>query len=249
LRATRWPDELPGLGGRWGPRRDYLQELCATWADAYDWRKTEAKLNTWPQFETTIDGQNIHLLWVRSPEPGAVPLIMTHGWPGSVVEFVDVIDPLTRPSAHGAAGAPAFDLVVPSLPGYGWSGSTSAAGWNLARIAAAWKELMARLGYDRYAAQGGDWGSMISARLALIARKELIGLHLNMALVPRVAGDISPQEQADLDDVVKFVKTGSAYQVIQGRSPQTLAYGLADSPAGLAAWIIDKFVRWTDNDG
>jgi microsomal epoxide hydrolase len=249
LRATRWPDELPGLAGRWGTRREYLKSLCASWADAYDWRQTEAKLNAWPQYETTIDGQNIHFLWVRSPEPDSTPLLMTHGWPGSVVEFLEVIDPLTRPSAHGAPGAPAFDLIVPSLPGYGWSGPTTAAGWNLQRIAAAWKQLMARLGYSRYGAQGGDWGSMVSARLALIARDEMIGLHLNMALVPRVAGDVSPQEQADLDDVVTFVKTGSAYQVIQGRSPQTLAYGLTDSPAGLAGWIIDKFERWTDNDG
>jgi pimeloyl-ACP methyl ester carboxylesterase len=249
LNRTRWPDELPGQSGRWGPRRTYLQQLCASWANEYDWRKTERRINSYPNFLTTIDGQQIHFMWIKSAESRRIPLLMTHGWPGSVVEFLDVIDPLVHPSRHGAVGQVGFDLVIPSLPGYGWSGPTTADGWDLRRIARAWKALMSELGYARYAAQGGDWGAMVSARLALIDRDAMIGLHLNLALVPRVEGPIDEREQRDLDDVVDFVKFGSAYQVIQGRSPQTLAYGLSDSPAGLAGWIIDKFDRWTDNDG
>jgi epoxide hydrolase len=249
LHVTRWPDELPDAAGVWGPRRDLLQRLCKAWADEYDWRATEARLNNYPQYEVTIDGQKIHFFWIRSPEARSMPLLMTHGWPGSVVEFLDVIEPLIAPAAHGAPATIAFDLIIPSLPGYGWSGPTQASGWNLQRIAEAWRVLMAILGYDRYGAQGGDFGSMVSARLALLAPKEIVGLHLNMALVPRTAGSINVVEQAALDDVVTFVKRGSAYQVIQGRSPQTVGYALNDSPAGLAAWIIDKFERWTDNDG
>lgn len=249
LARTRWPDELPDARGRWGPRLDYLQDLCRSWAESYDWRATETRLNSHAHYRTQIDGQTIHFMWVRSPEPNAIPLIMTHGWPGSVVEFLDVIDPLADPRSHGASGAPAFDLVIPSLPGYGWSGPTVASGWNLDRIARAWRSLMAGLGYERYAAQGGDWGAMVSARLALIDPTAMFALHLNLALVPRIEGPITEQEQRELDEVIRFVKWGSAYQVIQGRSPQVVGYGLADSPAGLAGWIIDKFERWTDNDG
>ena len=249
LRATRWPDELADARGRWGPRREFVQRLCAHWADGYDWRRTEARLNAYPQFETTIDGQKIHFLWVRSTASRHIPLLLTHGWPGSVVEFLDVIEPLAHPGDRGAADALGFDLVIPSLPGYGFSGPTSESGWNLQRIARAWQALMARLGYPRYGAQGGDYGSMVSARLALLAPGEMIGLHLNMALVPRGTGELSELEQADLKDVMTFLKTGSAYQVIQGRAPQTVAYGLSDSPAGLAGWILDKFERWSDHDG
>jgi microsomal epoxide hydrolase len=249
LNRTRWPDELPGQPGRWGIRLSYLQELCASWANDYDWRKTEVRINAYPNFLTEIDGQQVHFMWIKSPEPNRIPLLMTHGWPGSVVEFLDVIDPLVHPSAHGAAGAIGFDLVIPSLPGYGWSGPTSDDGWDMGRIARAWKTLMSEIGYSRYGVQGGDWGAMVSARLALIDRDAMIGLHLNLALVPRVEGAIDEREREDLADVVDFVKNGSAYQVIQGRSPQTLAYGLSDSPSGLAGWIIEKFDRWTDNDG
>jgi pimeloyl-ACP methyl ester carboxylesterase len=249
LNRTRWPDELPGQPGRWGTRRSYLQELCGSWANDYDWRKTERRINSYPNFLTTIDGQQIHFMWIKSSEAKSIPLLVTHGWPGSVVEFLDVIDPLAHPSRHGAAGEIGFDLVIPSLPGYGWSGPTTADGWDLQRVANAWKMLMSELGYSRYAAQGGDWGAMVSARLALIDRDAMIGLHLNLALVPRIEGPIDERERKDLDAVIDFVKFGSAYQVIQGRSPQTLAYALSDSPAGLAGWIIEKFDRWTDNDG
>jgi len=249
LRATRWPDELSDARGVWGPRLDRMRSLCDYWAEGYDWRLTEARLNDWPQFETNIDGQKIHFFWIRSSHSGSIPLLLTHGWPGSVAEFIDIIDPLVEPGQHGARGQPAFDLVVPSLPGYGFSGPTVESGWDLWRVAGAWRELMRRLGYARYAAQGGDFGSMVSARLALLAPDEMIGLHLNMALVPPRQGPLSSQEEADLADVKDFVKFGSAYQVIHGRSPQTAGYALTDSPAGLAAWIVDKFDLWTDTTG
>lgn len=249
LRATRWPDELPDARGVWGPSVERMQRLCTRWADGYDWRATEARFNRWAQYRTTIDGQNIHFFWVRSEEPNPIPMLLTHGWPGTVAEFLDIVDPLAAPSAHGAAGKPAFDLVIPSLPGYGWSGPTRQSGWNLARVAAAWRTLMERLGYERFAAQGGDFGSMVSARLALQARERLLGLHLNMPLVPRVPGSITQREQSDLDDVVSFVKYGSSYQVTHARSSQTIGYALNDSPAGLAGWILDKFDRWTDSPG
>lgn len=249
LRATRWPDELPDAVGIWGPSVERMRKLCAHWADGYDWRATEARFNRWPQFRTTIDGQDIHFFWVKSPEPDPIPMLLTHGWPGTVAEFLDVVEPLVAPSAHGAPGRPAFDLVIPSLPGYGFSGPTRARGWNLTRVAAAWKTLMERLGYQRYAAQGGDFGSMVSARLALQAADRMLGLHLNMALVPRVPGEVTAQEQADLAEVLAFVKTGSAYQLTHARSSQTAGYALNDSPAGLAGWILDKFDRWTDSPG
>ena len=247
LRAARWPDELPDARGVWGPPMDRLRQLCTHWAERYDWRKSERRFNQWPSYETHIEGQRVHFFWIRSGRPGAIPLLLTHGWPGSVAEFLDIVGPLTEPDHHGAPGEIAFDVVMPSLPGYGWSGPTRTSGWDLWRIAKAWRELMRRLGYRRYAAQGGDFGSMVSARLALLAPDELLGLHLNMALVPRRPGSIAPDEQADLDEVVDFVKNGSAYQVIHARSSQTLGYGLNDSPVGLAAWIMDKFDRWTDS--
>lgn len=249
LRATRWPDELPDAPGVWGPPLARMRALCAHWADGYDWRATEARFNRWPQYETTIDGQKIHFFWVRSGKPDAIPMLLTHGWPGTVAEFLDVIDPLVFPDEHGAPGAIAFDLVVPSLPGYGFSGPTTQSGWHLTRVAAAWKELMRRLGYERYAAQGGDFGSMVSARLALQARREMIGLHLNMALVPRAEGPVTEQELSDFNDVKAFVRHGSSYQVTHARSSQTVGYALNDSPAGLAGWIMDKFDRWTDSPG
>lgn len=249
LRATRWPDELPDAVGVWGPSVERMRKLCARWADGYDWRATEARFNRWPQYRTNIDGQDIHFFHVKSPQPDAIPMLLTHGWPGTVAEFLDIVEPLVAPSAHGAAGQPAFDLVIPSLPGYGFSGPTRASGWNLTRVAAAWKTLMERLGYERYAAQGGDFGSMVSARLALQAADRMLGLHLNMALVPRVAGEITEEEQADLADVVSFVKRGSAYQLTHAHSSQTAGYALNDSPAGLAGWILDKFDRWTDSPG
>ncbi|MFT3778586.1 MAG: epoxide hydrolase [Ottowia sp.] len=244
LRATRWPDELPGTDEAWGPGVDRMKRLCARWADGYDWRATEARVNQWPQFRTAIDGLDIHFFWVRSQAPKAIPLLLTHGWPGSVMEFLEVVPPLVAP---GAAGGPAFDLVIPSLPGYGWSSPPSERGWTLSRVARAWATLMARLGYERFGAQGGDLGAMVSARLALHAPERMLGVHLNMVVVPQASGEVTDLEQADLKDVAAFVKHGTTYQATHCLSSQTVGYALNDSPAGLAAWILDKFDRWTDS--
>jgi len=184
LARTRWPDQLPGVGWDYGIALDYVKELAEYWRTSYDWRVHEQRLNAFPQFTTTIDGQNIHFLHVRSTERDALPLIITHGWPGSVVEFMEIIGPLTDPRAHGADPADAFHLVVPSIPGFGFSGPTQDTGWNVGRIARAWDELMRRLGYPRYGAQGGDWGSAISRELGLIVPGHLIGVHLNMLFSP-----------------------------------------------------------------
>jgi epoxide hydrolase len=249
LARTRWPDQLPGVGWDYGIALDYVKELAEYWRTGYDWRVHERRLNEFPQFTTTIDGQNIHFLHVRSAELDALPLIITHGWPGSVVEFMEIIGPLTDPRAHGADPADAFHLVVPSIPGFGFSGPTRDTGWNVSRIARAWDELMQRLGYPRYGAQGGDWGSTISRELGLIVPGHLIGVHLNM-LLPRVRdepADLTGEERARLQAFRRFRSTGSGYYAIQSTRPQTVAYGLADSPAGQLAWIAEKFGEWTDD--
>jgi epoxide hydrolase len=250
LARTRWPDELPGVGWDYGIPLGYVRELAEYWRTGYDWRVHERQLNGFPQFTTVIQDQRVHFLHVRSPEPDALPLIMTHGWPGSVVEFTQVIGPLTDPRGHGGDPADAFHLVVPSIPGYGFSGPTHERGWNTHRVAVAWDELMTRLGYQRYGAQGGDWGSAISRELGITAPEHVAGVHLNM-LIPQ--GDV---DQADLTEVEKgrlerqrqFRSTGMGYGMIQSTRPQTLAYGLTDSPAGQLAWITEKFREWTDGD-
>src|SRR5579863_9007465 len=190
LAATRWPDQVHGAGWDYGIPLQVVQELAAYWRDGYDWRVHERVLNAFPQFTTPIDGQNVHFLHVRSAEPGALPLIMTHGWPGSIVEFMNVIGPLTDPRAHGGDPADAFHLVVPSIPGYGFSGPTRDRGWNVARVARAWDVLMRRLGYERYGAQGGDWGAGISRELGVLFPERLIGVHMNM-LTPHFSGDLA----------------------------------------------------------
>jgi len=248
LARTRWPDQLPGVGWDYGIPLDYVQELAGYWRTSYDWRVHEQRLNEFPQFTTAIDGQTIHFLHVRSSERDALPLIITHGWPGSIVEFMEVIGPLTDPAAHGGDPADAFHLVVPSIPGYGFSGPTQERGWNVRRIARAWDELMQRLGYQRYGAQGGDWGSTISRELGLAAPGHLIGVHLNM-LFPRVQdepADLTDQERARLQAFRRFRSAGMGYYAIQATRPQTVAYGLADSPVGQLAWIVEKFGEWTD---
>jgi epoxide hydrolase len=249
LARTRWPDQLPGVGWDYGIPLAYVRELAEYWRTGYDWRRHEARLNEFPQFTTTIDGQNIHFLHVRSPRRDALPLLITHGWPGSVVEFVNVIEPLTDPSAHGGDPADGFHLVVPSLPGFGFSGPTRERGWDVRRIARAWDELMRRLGYRRYGAQGGDWGSLISRELGLAAPGQLIGVHLNMLFtrVPDDAGELSDEEKVWLQAARRFRSTGSGYSAIQSTRPQTLAYALTDSPAGQLAWIAEKFGEWTDS--
>ncbi|MET8885084.1 MULTISPECIES: epoxide hydrolase family protein [Streptomyces] len=249
LDATRWPDELPGVGWDRGVPLGYLKELTEYWRTSFDWRAAEAQLNAHPQFVEEIDGAQVHFLHVTSPEPEATPLLLTHGWPGSVAEFLDVIGPLTDPRAHGGDPADAFHLVIPSIPGYGFS-TLSETGWDTPRIARAWAELMARLGYDRYVAQGGDAGAVISLELGRIDPEHVIGVHVNM-LMTFPSGD--PSELAALDerDQARLAKLGrfdaelSGYMKLQQTRPQTLAYGLTDSPVGQLAWIVEKFLDWT----
>jgi epoxide hydrolase len=255
LLRTRWPDELPGVGWTRGVPLGYLKDLAGYWRDGYDWRKQEASLNELPQFTTTIDGANVHFLHVRSREPGALPLILTHGWPGSVVEFLNVIGPLTDPRAHGGDPADAFHLVIPSMPGYGLSGPTREPGWTTSRVARAWAELMRRLGYDRYGAQGGDWGAFVSPELGRIDPDHVIGVHLNAATFGFIPfGPVDPDELATFTDAEKArlerlnastAGPGNGYFEVHSTRPQTLAYALTDSPVGQLAWIVEKFKEWT----
>ena len=252
LARTRWPDQIPGSGWGYGTDLEYLRGLCEHWRTEFDWRAQEKRFNRYEHALTEIDGQSVHFMHARSPEPGALPLIVTHGWPGSIAEFLDVVGPLADPAAHGGDPADAFHVICPSIPGYGWSGATKEAGWDVRRVAEAWKVLMARLGYERYGAQGGDWGAMISGQLGLVDAEHMAGLHLNMPIGFPPAdggGELTEQEQADLADLGVFMNEGTAYQQIQGKNPQTLGYGLNDSPAGLAAWIVEKLHAWTDHDG
>jgi pimeloyl-ACP methyl ester carboxylesterase len=252
LARTRWPSELPGVGWSRGVPVAYLEELATYWRDEYDWREWEAKLNAFPQYTTTIDGANIHFLHVPSPEPNALPLILTHGWPGSMVEFLNVIGPLADPVSHGGDPADAFHVVVPSMPGYGFSGPVHETGWNTKRIAAAWAELMHRLGYERYGAQGGDWGAIISRRLGILDPERVVGVHLNFLPTstpsdPAELETLAEEEQARLALAQQFVTEQAGYYGIQSTRPQTLAYGLTDSPTGQLAWIVEKFKEWTDS--
>jgi microsomal epoxide hydrolase len=252
LARTRWPDELPGAAWGYGIPLGYMKELAEYWRTGFDWRKHEAQLNKFPQFTTTIDGQNVHFLHVRSSEPHALPLLMTHGWPGSVVEFLEVIQPLTDPRGHGGDPKDAFDVVAPSIPGFGFSGPTRETGWDVKRIARAFAELMNRLGYSRFGAQGGDWGSAISRQLGLLDPDHVIGLHLNTLATPP-SGDpaemalLTDAEKGYLDAAARFRVSGTGYFMQQSSKPQTLAYGLTDSPAGQLAWIAEKFKEWTDS--
>jgi epoxide hydrolase len=255
LHRTRWPDELPGVGWTRGVPLGYLKELAGYWADGYDWRKQEAALNEHPQFTTTIDGTGVHFLHVRSPQPDALPLILTHGWPGSIVEFLNVIGPLTDPAAHGGDPADAFHLVIPSLPGHGFSGPTHQAGWTTNRVARAWAELMARLGYDRYGAQGGDWGAFVSPELGRLDPDHVVGVHLNAATFGFIPfGPVDPEELASFTGVEKArlerlsastAGPGNGYFEVQAQRPQTIGYALTDSPVGQLAWIVERFKEWS----
>lgn len=254
LARTRWPDELLGVGWSRGVPVDYLKDLAEYWRTSYDWRQYEAQLNEYPQFTTTIDGANVHFLHVRSPEPNALPLILTHGWPGSMVEFLNIIEPLTNPRAHGGDPADAFHVVIPSIPGYGFSGPTHDARWTTAHVAQAWAELMNRLGYERYGAQGGDWGAFVSPELGRIAPSHVVGVHVNAATMGFIPfGPVEADELATFTDAEKlrlerlnrFMADGNGYFQIQATRPQTLAYGLTDSPVGQLAWIVEKFKEWT----
>src|SRR5690348_3535239 len=247
LAGTRWPGQLPGDPWERGVPVDELRELAAYWADGYDWRKHEAELNDWPQFTTKVDGQRIHFLHVRSAAPNAVPLLLSHGWPGSVVEFLDVIGPLTDPRSSDP-----FHLVIPAIPGFGFSGPVSGPGWDSRRIAAAYAKLMAGLGYDRYGAQGGDFGAFIAPDLGRVDPEHVVGVHVNAATVGFIPFD--KPDDAELTDAERtrvarrdrYQADGNAYFQVQATRPQTLAYGLTDSPAGQLAWIVEKFRQWTD---
>jgi epoxide hydrolase len=248
LARTRLPGQLPSTGAERGIPEARIRDLVEYWAGSYDWRKHEARLNAFPQFRTAIDGQEIHFLHVRSPEPDATPLILSHGWPGSVVEFLDVIGPLTDPRAHDGDPADAFHLVIPSLPGFGFSAPLAESGWTLNRIARTWAQLMARLGYERYGAQGGDWGSGVSRELGRVDSEHVIGVHVNYLLTFGPPDGLSEPDQARLAGLARFTGELGGYMAIQSTRPQTLAYGLADSPVGQLAWIAEKFAEWTDEE-
>ncbi len=255
LRLTRWPDEetVVGTDAPWsqGMPRQFAQRLAEYWGTAYDGRRVESRLNALPQFRTDIDGLGVHFLHVRSPETNALPVIMTHGWPGSVVEFLKVIGPLTDPVAHGGDANDAFDLVIPSLPGYGWSDQPDTPGWGVGRVAAAWEQLMLRLGYDRFAAQGGDWGSMVTLRIGAHHTDHLVGVHTNMPIVipSTPPEEMTPIEQSAVAGLQHYMTQDNGYSTQQATRPQTLGYGLADSPVGQMAWIVEKFWSWMDCDG
>ncbi|MFF0311742.1 epoxide hydrolase family protein [Streptosporangium sp. NPDC004379] len=250
LAATRWPDDPVGDWSQGVPAA-YLRELTEYWRTTYDWRAQEAHLNRFPQFTTTIDDANVHFLHIRSSQADALPLLITHGWPGSIVEFLDVIEPLTDPGAHRGDPADAFHLVIPSIPGYGLSGPTREGGWDIPRVAGAWAELMRRLGYHRYGAQGGDWGHAITRELAVIDAGHVAAIHLNTLVTlppsdPAEAAELTDDDRERLDRLIRAEPEMSGYAKIQGTRPQTLAYGLTDSPAGQLAWIVEKFKEWTD---
>jgi pimeloyl-ACP methyl ester carboxylesterase len=252
LHRTRFPNAETVNDWSQGIPLAYVEQLCSYWADGYDWREREAKLNAFPQFRTDIDGLGIHFIHARSPHDDALPLVITHGWPGSVVEFHKVIAPLTDPTAHGGDAADAFHVVCPSLPGYGFSDKPTETGWGVERIARAWAELMARLGYDRYGAQGGDWGSTVTSSIGQQDLDHLVGIHMNMPVAapdPSSFSDLTDTESAALAALTHYQQWDSGYSKQQSTRPQTLGYGLADSPAGQCAWILEKFWAWTDCDG
>jgi pimeloyl-ACP methyl ester carboxylesterase len=240
--ATRWPHKELVADRSQGVQLATSQELARYWADDYDWRACEARLNALPQFKTEIDGVDIHFIHVKSPHPDALPLIMTHGWPGSVIELLEVVGPLTDPTAHGGQAEDAFDLVLPSLPGYGFSGEPAEVGWNPGRIAGAWAQLMRRLGYTRYVAQGGDVGASVTDAMGRQAPEGLAGIHMNL-LVTALGGGAMPaeteQERAALDQTKTFRASGFGYFLEQATRPQTIGYALLDSPVALAAWMLD----------
>jgi pimeloyl-ACP methyl ester carboxylesterase len=253
LANTRWLDESPGVGWSRGVPAKYLKKLADYWQGEYDWRDHETRLNAYPQFTTRIDGQTVHFLHVRSPEPDATPLMLIHGWPGSVVEFLDVIGPLSDPRAHGGDSVDAFHLVIPSIPGHGFSRPLSAAGWTSHRIAQAFTELMSRLGYQRYGVQGGDQGAFIAPEMGRIDPAHIVGVHVNsLVQIPTVSQIMvglvlmSKAERVRLKRFKHFNDEMRGYDHIQSTRPKTLAYGLTDSPVGQLAWIVEKFKEWVD---
>jgi len=252
LSTTRWPNKETPEDWSQGIPLGYMKELCDYWLHEYDWRAREERLNRFPQFITEIDGVDIHFIHLPSVHENARPLIITHGWPGSVVEFHKVIEPLADPTAHGGNTEDAFHVVVPSLPGYGFSGKPEVTGWGIEKIADIWGELMARLGYDHYFAQGGDWGAMVTTHIGLQDKEHCDAIHLNMPVVipdANTMAELTPSEQASLMSMKFYQDWDSGYSKQQSTRPQTVGYGLVDSPSGQAAWIIEKFYQWTDCNG
>jgi epoxide hydrolase len=252
LRATRFPERECVDDWSQGVPLAYVQDVCAYWAEKYDWRARESRLNRFPQFKTELDGVGVHFIHARSPHEDAMPLVMSHGWPGSIVEFHKVIEPLTNPTAHGGDARDAFHVVAPSLPGYGFSGKPQRSGWNVQRIARAWSQLMPRLGYRRYAAQSGDWGAMVTTCIGIQDPGNCLGIHLNMPIAPpdpATLSDLTDKEKSALAGMQHYNDWDSGYSKQQSTRPQTVGYGLTDSPAGQAAWVIEKFWSWTDCDG
>ena len=251
LARTRFPDQLDGTGWEYGIPIDYLRELVTYWATSYDWRAEEAKLNAFAHFRTRIDGQAIHFIHERSEHDDALPLLITHGWPGSVVEFLDVIPRLTTPETYGGEPTDAFHVIAPSLPGYGFSEPTRTRGWEPWRVARAFVELTRELGYERYGAQGGDWGAQVATRIGALDVEHCAAIHLNMQIVepPEDSAPLTDDDQQALSALRRFQREESGYALEQGTKPQTLGVGLNDSPAGLLAWIVEKFRGWSDCDG
>ena len=252
LALTRWPDRETPKDWSQGIPLAYMQEVMDYWQNEYNWPARLALLNQWPGFKTELDGLDIHFLHVRSGSEDALPLLLTHGWPGSIVEFQKVMGPLSNPSQHGGKDADAFHLVIPTLPGFGYSGKPDAPGWNTERVARAWDSLMLRLGYDSYVAQGGDWGSIVTTEIGVQNLGHCKGLHVNMPIAPpdpEQMDNLTEQEESALAAMKFYQDHDSGYSKQQSTRPQTLGYGLADSPVGQAAWILEKFYQWMDCDG
>ena len=253
LRLTRWPDQIPGTDWRYGAQTEYIQSVCDYWLNEYDWRKQEAALNRFPQYKTDIDDHEIHFIHARSQHDNATPILISHGWPGTIVEFMKIIDPLIDPESHGGSADDAFHVICPSLPGYGFSGTTQRELLDTLAIAEMFATLMARLGYEKYIAQGGDWGAIITSNIGIVDESHLYGLHLNMpfgfSTNENPTDGLTEHELAGLTAMAHFDTMETGYQKIQGTKPQTLGVGLNDSPAGLCAWITEKFYTWMDCDG
>ena len=250
LDRTRFPQQIDDVGWDLGTDLDVLRDLCEHWRHDFDWREAEAALNEWPQFLAEIDGEQLHYAHITSPEPSARPLVITHGWPGSIAEFLDIVGPLTDPAAHGGRSEDAFHVVLPSIPGFGFSGPTITRGVDPTRIAGMIAALMSQLGYDQYFAQGGDWGAIITTELGRVDAEHLLGIHITMPVVPPVeSDDLTAAEHDAIEAFTYYRDVDSGYATIQGTKPQTIGYALNDSPAGLAAWIVEKFRQWSDCDG
>ncbi len=249
LQRTRWPEEETCDDWGQGIPLNYTRELAQYWSTTYDWRRFENKLNGWPQYMSGIDGIDIHFIHHRSPHEDALPLIISHGWPGSIVEFHKIIDALVDPTAYGGSAKEAFHVVAPCLPGYGFSGKPTSTGTSVEKIGRMWGQLMERLGYSRYVAQGGDWGSMVTQSMGMTETECCAGIHINMPIVapdPNTMSDLTAEEQTALHDMGVYAEKGSGYSKQQSTFPQTLGYGLADSPVGQMAWVVEKFYMWTD---